>query len=59
MKVHHLNCGTMYPLGCGELVRRAVQWARGPKIVEHTPNGEKWRDSPRPRNSTKCRLVWR
>jgi glyoxylase-like metal-dependent hydrolase (beta-lactamase superfamily II) len=22
---------------------RAVQWAHGPKIVEHTPDGEKWR----------------
>ena len=28
----------------GERIRfRAVQWAHGPKIVEHTPNGEKWR----------------
>jgi glyoxylase-like metal-dependent hydrolase (beta-lactamase superfamily II) len=28
----------------GEKVRfRAVQWAHGPKIVEHTPEGEKWR----------------
>jgi glyoxylase-like metal-dependent hydrolase (beta-lactamase superfamily II) len=22
---------------------RAVQWAHGPKIVEHTPDGDKWR----------------
>ncbi len=28
----------------GEKFRfRAVQWAHGPKIVEHTPDGEKWR----------------
>lgn len=22
---------------------RAVQWAHGPKVIEHTPDGEKWR----------------
>jgi glyoxylase-like metal-dependent hydrolase (beta-lactamase superfamily II) len=38
---------------------RAVQWAHDPKIVEHTPNWEKCGDSPRPRSSTKCRLVSR
>jgi glyoxylase-like metal-dependent hydrolase (beta-lactamase superfamily II) len=28
----------------GEKLRfRAVQWAHGPKIVEHAPDGEKWR----------------
>ena len=28
----------------GEKFRfRAIQWAHGPKIVEHTPDGEKWR----------------
>jgi len=28
----------------GEKMRfRAVQWAHGPKIVEHTPDGDKWR----------------
>ncbi len=80
MKVHHLNCGTLYPFGCGEMVChvllvetgnglvlidtgfgpkdcdaptrrvgasryliRSVLWEHGPKIVEHTPDGEKWR----------------
>ncbi|WP_101951970.1 MBL fold metallo-hydrolase [Mycobacterium sp. 3519A] len=28
----------------GEKMRfRTIQWAHGPKIVEHTPDGEKWR----------------
>ena len=80
MKVHHLNCGTLYPFGCGEMVChvllvetgnglvlidtgfgpkdcddptrrvgasqyliRRVLWEHGPKIVEHTPDGDKWR----------------
>jgi glyoxylase-like metal-dependent hydrolase (beta-lactamase superfamily II) len=34
---------------------RPAQWAHGPKIVEHAPDGEKWRGSPRRRNWTRCR----
>ena len=36
--------GAMRPPTRGERVRfRPVLWAHGPKIVEHTPDGEKWR----------------
>ena len=34
----------MRPPSRGERFRfRPALWAHGPKIVEHTPNGEKWR----------------
>ena len=32
---------------------RAAQWAHHPKIVEHTPDGEPWPDSPRQSRSTR------
>jgi glyoxylase-like metal-dependent hydrolase (beta-lactamase superfamily II) len=36
--------GAMRPPSRGERFRfRPVLWAHGPKIVEHTPDGEKWR----------------
>jgi glyoxylase-like metal-dependent hydrolase (beta-lactamase superfamily II) len=33
MKVHHLNCGTMYPLGCGELVCHVLLVETGNGLV--------------------------
>jgi glyoxylase-like metal-dependent hydrolase (beta-lactamase superfamily II) len=36
--------GALHAPSRGEKFRfRSVQWAHGPKIVEHTPDGEKWR----------------
>ncbi|MBB3603252.1 glyoxylase-like metal-dependent hydrolase (beta-lactamase superfamily II) [Mycolicibacterium sp. BK556] len=36
--------GAMRPPSLRERIRfRSVQWAHGPKIVEHDPDGEKWR----------------
>jgi glyoxylase-like metal-dependent hydrolase (beta-lactamase superfamily II) len=36
--------GAMRAPSCGERFRfRPVLWAHGPKIVEHSPDGEKWR----------------
>lgn len=36
--------GAMHPPTRGESFRfRSAQWEHGPKIVEHTPAGEKWR----------------
>jgi hypothetical protein len=36
VKVHHLNCGTLYPLGCGEMVCHVllVETANGLVLID-------------------------
>jgi glyoxylase-like metal-dependent hydrolase (beta-lactamase superfamily II) len=52
--------GAMRAPSRGEKFRfRPAPWAHGPKIVEHTPDGEKCGDSRRPRSSMRCRRASR